>query len=783
VGGDVLDTVLPGLARGARVVICGAISQYNAGAELKGPANYLSLLVNRATMQGFVVFDYSSRYGEALQEMAGWLAEGKLRSKETVVDGGVGPSRRRCCGCSAARTPASWCCRSDRPVRGSAPQTGADRYVPDVTLRRLVLPLALLVALLAGLVGLPSPLGPTQADAAQPTSGQSTYVPLEPVRLLDTRTGGVRLGAGGTLDLPVVDGVRVPAGATAVVLNVTATDGTAVTDVRVFPTPADGGAGPLVNSLSVGRGATAANLVHVGIGASGSVRPPQRGGRRAPRGRPVRLLRRRRRRGVLRRGLPGAAARHPHHPHPAGGGRGPHAAGPRRCTGRAGRRHRGRAQRDRGGRHGADRRAGVAHPPRAAADRQQPQPGAPPRHPGRRRGGDRCGRHGVAAQQRRQRPPGRRPVRLVRPEPRRRRAGRRVPAGAADPAARHRSSTPVGPGEARALTVAGAGAVPAPGSAVVLTVTASLATGPTNVRVYPKVVGGAVPTASNLNPVPGQAQAGTVVAQVGADGQVLLRNAAGSLHLTVDLAGWFVPAGNGWDISWPQCTAPTAPTGSRLPVGGAFSVVGLTRSVPFTDNPCFAAQWAWADSLPGEPMVYINVSAPGVRDGAAVGNRVWQEVCGTGRPDHGVRAGLRRADLGVRRPAAADGQPARRPADGLARRRGAVRQRAVLADRLRRCRRREPRGDPGRRERAAPRRLPDRHLLRPRQRAGPEQRLAHIVGDWRLTHLQNWVFRSPDADPRTVCGPVHSFTGGPVVMAQVQPATSPGAVYDVNGLC
>jgi len=89
VGGDVLDTVLPGLARGARVVLCGAISQYNAGAELKGPANYLSLLVNRATMQGFVVFDYSSRYGEALQEMAGWLADGRLRSKETVVDGGV----------------------------------------------------------------------------------------------------------------------------------------------------------------------------------------------------------------------------------------------------------------------------------------------------------------------------------------------------------------------------------------------------------------------------------------------------------------------------------------------------------------------------------------------------------------------------------------------------------------------------------------------------------------------------------------------------------------------
>jgi hypothetical protein len=56
---------------------------------VKGPSKYLSLIVNRASMQGFVVFDYSSRYGEALQEMAGWLADGTLRSKETVVDGGV----------------------------------------------------------------------------------------------------------------------------------------------------------------------------------------------------------------------------------------------------------------------------------------------------------------------------------------------------------------------------------------------------------------------------------------------------------------------------------------------------------------------------------------------------------------------------------------------------------------------------------------------------------------------------------------------------------------------
>ncbi len=89
VGGDVLDTVLPGLAMHGRVVLCGAISQYNADGGMRGPSNYMSLLVNRARMEGFVVFDYADRYGEALQEMAGWLREGRLVSRETVVEGGV----------------------------------------------------------------------------------------------------------------------------------------------------------------------------------------------------------------------------------------------------------------------------------------------------------------------------------------------------------------------------------------------------------------------------------------------------------------------------------------------------------------------------------------------------------------------------------------------------------------------------------------------------------------------------------------------------------------------
>ncbi len=87
VGGDILDAALAGLARGARVVICGAISQYNNTTPVKGPANYLSLLVNRASMTGMVVFDYADRYGEAGAALVGWMAEGRLRSREDIVEG------------------------------------------------------------------------------------------------------------------------------------------------------------------------------------------------------------------------------------------------------------------------------------------------------------------------------------------------------------------------------------------------------------------------------------------------------------------------------------------------------------------------------------------------------------------------------------------------------------------------------------------------------------------------------------------------------------------------
>jgi len=87
VGGDILDAALTRLARHARIVICGSISQYNNDGPARGPANYMALLVDRARMEGFLVFDFASRYPEAGAEMAGWLADGRLRSLEDVVTG------------------------------------------------------------------------------------------------------------------------------------------------------------------------------------------------------------------------------------------------------------------------------------------------------------------------------------------------------------------------------------------------------------------------------------------------------------------------------------------------------------------------------------------------------------------------------------------------------------------------------------------------------------------------------------------------------------------------
>ena len=87
VGGEILEAALAKLRMNSRVVICGAISQYNNKSKMKGPSNYLSLLVNRATMKGMVVFDYKNDYPMAIKQISEWFQQGKLKSNESIFNG------------------------------------------------------------------------------------------------------------------------------------------------------------------------------------------------------------------------------------------------------------------------------------------------------------------------------------------------------------------------------------------------------------------------------------------------------------------------------------------------------------------------------------------------------------------------------------------------------------------------------------------------------------------------------------------------------------------------
>lgn len=89
VGGEILNAALANLTFGARVVICGGISSYNESKLPPGPSRYMSLLVFRATMTGFVVFDFEDRYPKAVKQISSWLADGTLISREQVADGGI----------------------------------------------------------------------------------------------------------------------------------------------------------------------------------------------------------------------------------------------------------------------------------------------------------------------------------------------------------------------------------------------------------------------------------------------------------------------------------------------------------------------------------------------------------------------------------------------------------------------------------------------------------------------------------------------------------------------
>lgn len=87
VGGTILNDVLARLAIRGRVVLCGAISQYNDFENAYGPPNYMNLLSKRGRMEGFIILDYASRYMEAIMALAPLVAEGKIKHKTTVVDG------------------------------------------------------------------------------------------------------------------------------------------------------------------------------------------------------------------------------------------------------------------------------------------------------------------------------------------------------------------------------------------------------------------------------------------------------------------------------------------------------------------------------------------------------------------------------------------------------------------------------------------------------------------------------------------------------------------------
>jgi hypothetical protein len=87
VGGSILNDCLGHLAMRGRVALCGAISSYNSDGPPPGPPNYINLLIKRGRMEGFLILDYFDRFPAAQAEMAGWLAEGKIKSAEHVVEG------------------------------------------------------------------------------------------------------------------------------------------------------------------------------------------------------------------------------------------------------------------------------------------------------------------------------------------------------------------------------------------------------------------------------------------------------------------------------------------------------------------------------------------------------------------------------------------------------------------------------------------------------------------------------------------------------------------------
>jgi hypothetical protein len=607
--------------------------------------------------------------------------------------------------------------------------------------------------------------GVPPAQAATPTAGQSTYVPLDPVRLFDTRegSGGVpkqQLGQTGTLDFVVRGVAGVPDNATAVVLNVTATRGDASTDVRVYPTPANPGAAPpTVSNLNLVALSTAANLVTVKIGDGGRVRFRNGAGS-------IDLIADLS--GYFVEGASGASFT----------GTTPlrlldtreSGQGPAFGAGSV------RALAVRGGSSGVPANASaVALNVTAVGATRLTDLRIYPTHPG---GG----------------PP---TVSNLNPAPGAVTAAAVVAAigedgtvsirnaagtvhvlvdlagwytPGADAGVFHpldprrlldtRSGMAVGPGETRDLVVAGTGPVPFPGRVVVLNVTAIAGTSGTDVRVYPTPTDSTVPNASNVNPSRGQTVPNTVLASVGRNGAVRLRNASGDTHLIVDLSGWFGPAGDGWDISWPQCTTAGSTT-SNHPADGAFAIVGVTHN-PFNPNTCFADEYAWASSLPGGAAVYMNANAPGPSAGAnwttgpraaACDGTATDADCGWNYGDNLARDVISRLSSLPSKP-----QVFVDVENGVTWQTTGVNGNVVIAaiNRLR--------------------------------AAGYRVGIYSNVKDWsqimgalKLLNVQNWTFPHT-GDTFDPCSAAASFTGGDVVMRQYQVQTE-SPIYDHNHTC
>ena len=89
VGGEVLEAVLDNMNTFGRIPVCGMISGYNATEPAKAPRNLRSILVNRLTMRGFIIFDFAERYDEAMTALTMWLGEGRLKFSEDIRDGGL----------------------------------------------------------------------------------------------------------------------------------------------------------------------------------------------------------------------------------------------------------------------------------------------------------------------------------------------------------------------------------------------------------------------------------------------------------------------------------------------------------------------------------------------------------------------------------------------------------------------------------------------------------------------------------------------------------------------